>query len=250
MRLAVLVLSAISGLCAQSPPAFEVAVLKPSKANIGHDGEFRFDPGRISVRNATLRRIMVEAWQIPYSQITGGPAWLTSDEFDIDAKADAPATPAEMRRMLQALLIDRFHMAVRTDSRERKIYVLSVAKGGPKLTPDPVAPPRSWRFHGTLKEFAARLSTQLTIPFSNDPATPSFATGAAIPVIDKTGIEGEVTIAIDLRPDAGGDAFTVWQRALREQLGLRLESSRGVADALVIDHVMKLSADPPQAPAK
>jgi uncharacterized protein (TIGR03435 family) len=155
-----------------------------------------------------------------------------------------------MRQMLQALLIDRFHLAVRTESKERKIYVLSAEKGGPKLTPDPAAPPRSWRFHGTLKEFAALVSIQLTIPLSNDPTTPSFATGAAIPVIDKTGIEGEITIAIDLKPEAGGDAFTVWQRALREQLGLRLDSARGVADALVIDRVSRLNADPPQGPAK
>jgi hypothetical protein len=158
-------------------PAFEVATVRPSRTNIGHDGDFRTDPGRLIVRNATLKRLIFEAWQIPYSQIAGGPAWLDRDEFDIDAKAEGPAV----------------------------------------------------------------LAIQLTIPAtSSDPSMPSRAAGHPVPVVDETGIKGAVDIAIDLRPDQNTDAFTLWQRALEEQLGLRLESKKAEVPVLVIENAEKV----------
>lgn len=215
---------------------FEVATVRPSRVNIGQDGSISLDPVRLSIRNATLRRMMVEAWQIPYGQITGGPAWMSSDEFDIEARSASPVDAPESRKMLKALLTDRFHLVIQIDSKERRVYELTVAKGGPRLTPNPQG---TWRFHGDLAKFAAILSTQLTIPFGNDPTRPTMATGAAVPVVDKTGIAGEIDIAIDLKPDPASDPFTVWQRALQEQLGLKLESGKGRADTLIVDRAEK-----------
>jgi len=70
----------------------------------------------------------------------------------------------------------------------------------------------------------------------DDPSTPSHATGDPIPVINKTGIAGIYDIGVDIKPDAGADTFTIWQRALRDQLGLKLESQKGAVAYLVVGH--------------
>lgn len=227
-------------VCAAAAQTFEVAVVRQSRVNLGHDGDFAVDPTRYAVRNATLRRLMVEAWQIPYAQITGGPAWVNSDEFDLDARPGKATSSAEYGVMLRALLAERFRLITHVEQRERKLYSLGVVRGGARLDSPVANAAGTWRFHGTLAEFAARLATQLTIPLLLDPTRPSFATGTAIPVIDKTGVPGVFDFVIDLKAEAGADAFTVWQRALQEQLGLRLDAVKGVAEFLVIDHAEKL----------
>lgn len=195
------------------------------------------------VRNATLKRLIFEAYRVPYSQMVGGPAWLDADEFDIDAKAESPATLEQLRLMLRTLLAERFKLAVRGEMRERRVYALMVGRDGPKLGAPKDGPgAHPWRFHGDLSAFSNVLSVQLTIPLLDDPKTPSHAGGAPVPVVDKTGIEGIYDIAVDLKPDPGGDMFTVWQRALREQLGLRLESQRAAVQVLVIDRAERVPA--------
>jgi uncharacterized protein (TIGR03435 family) len=232
------------GAFGQSAPvrlAFEVASVKVSKSVVGHDGTITIDPGRLIVRNATLKRLIFEAYRVPYSQIAGGPSWLNSDEYDIEAKAESPASSEQIRLMLRTLLTDRFKLAVRSEMKERRVYALVVGKDGPRLhAAKEGETSRLWRFHGDLSKFADVLSTQLTIPLLDDPATPSHASGAPMPVVNKTGIEGVYDISVDIKPDQGGDTFTVWQRALQEQLGLNLESQKAPVEILVIDHAEKI----------
>jgi uncharacterized protein (TIGR03435 family) len=233
------------GQPAPSPLAFEVASVKSSKTIVGHDGNIKTDPGRFIAANATLLRLIFEAYQIPYAQITGGPAWLKTYEFDIDAKAETPVGLDQLRLMLRALLADRFKLSVRTESVERRVYALVVGKDGPRLNGVGVgAGSRTWRFHGSLSEFANILAIQLTIPMlsNQDPSVPSRASGAPVPVIDKTGIDGVYDIAVDINTDRGGDAFAVWQRALQEQLGLKLESQKAPVAVLIIDHAERIPA--------
>ncbi len=135
--------------------------------------------------------------------------------------------------MLRALLADRFRLRVRSEMKDRLAYILVIDKGGPKLN----GSVGGWRFHGDMSRFAGVLALQLTKPLHDDPAVPSHATGTAIPVIDKTGLDGVYDIAVDIRPDASGDTFTVWQRALQEQLGLKLQYEKTAVEFLTIDHV-------------
>ena len=224
------------GQPAAPPPAFEIASVKPSNSIVGHDGEISTDPKRFSARNATLKRLTFEAYRIPYSQITGGPAWLDSNEFDIDARTPSPASADQLKLMLRTLLADRFKLAAHSQFREGRVYALLVAKNGPRLHDGS----GNWRFHGEMSQFAAQLAMQLTIPLLDDPKTPSHARGAPIPVVNKTGIEGIYDIRLDIKPDASSDAFTVWQRALQEQLGLKLESQKAPIEFLIIDHAEKV----------
>ena len=240
---AFLVARGASGQSAPNPLAFEVASVKSSKAIVGHDGNIKTGPGRFVASNATLLRLIFEAYQIPYAQIAGGPAWLKISEFDIDAKAESSVGLEQLRLMLRALLADRFKLSVRAESAERRVYALVVGKDGPRLNgAKEEAGSRLWRFHGRLSEFANVLAIQLTIPMlsNQDPSVPSRASGAPVPVIDKTGIDGVYDIALDINTDRGGDAFAVWQRALQEQLGLKLEAQKAAVEVLVIDHVERI----------
>ena len=240
---AVLTCFASHGVLGQSTPGsstFEIASVRSSKSVVGHDGTITIDPGRFVARNATLKRLIFEAWQIPYAQISGGPAWLNMDEYDIEAKAENAANREQLMRMLRVLLTERFKLAVRIEKKEGRVYALVAAKGGSRLRAGDEASHGAWRFHGDLSGFANVLAIQLTIPLLNDPGTPSYASGPAVPVLNKTGIEGVYDIGLDLKPDQGGDTFTVWQRALHEQLGLSLESQKASIEVLVIEHAEKV----------
>jgi uncharacterized protein (TIGR03435 family) len=231
-------------LCAMLLAAFEVASVKPSRSLVGHDGDVTMEPDRITVRNATLKRLIFEAYHVPYSQITGGPPWLDSNEYDIDAKAAGPVGADQLRLMLRTLLIDRFKLAVRSESKERRVYVLTVGKDGPRLSGSPNGKDaHRWSFHGDLSQFAGILAVQLTIPFLDDPTTPSHARGAPVPVLDKTGVAGVYDISLDIKPEPGSDPFAVWQRALQEQLGLKLESQKALVEILIVDHVEKVPTE-------
>jgi uncharacterized protein (TIGR03435 family) len=225
--------------------AFEEASVRPSRAIAGKDGEVTTTPDRFTARNATLKRLIFEAYRTPYSRIEGGPGWLDSDEFDINAEAGNRTNPDRLRLMLQALLADRFKLAVRRETREVHVLALVTAKGGPKLrraeeaNRDASRGPGTLHFHSDLGEFANRLALLLTTPLLNDPATPSRASGPPTPVVDETGMTGIYDFTVDLRPDADADAFTIWQRALEEQLGLRLENRKASVEYLVVSHAEK-----------
>ncbi|HWF08133.1 MAG TPA: TIGR03435 family protein [Bryobacteraceae bacterium] len=225
---------------------FEVASVKHNLLTTGGDGEVTIEPTRFAARNTTLKRLLFEAWQTPYAQISArhsGMAWIGADEYDVEARASVATPPAQLRLMLRNLLTERFQLEVRTGEREQRVYVLTVDKGGAHLTT--ARSGRSIeRFHGDLSEFANVLAVKLTIPVPNagTPGVPSRASGPAIPVLNKTGIDGVHDLAVDLQLDQSGDTFTLWQRALREQLGLRLESQRAPAPFLTVVHAERIPA--------
>ena len=219
---------------------FESASVRLSASSTGQDAVVTMEPGRLIARNATLKRLLFEAGQLPYAQMQGGPSWMNDREYDVEAVSPRAATTDELRLMLQALLLERFSMRVHTETRPTRVYVLTALAKGGKLRGADEGRGSSWRFHGDMNEFANVLAIQLTIPSSNDPSTPSRARGAALPVLNRTWIEGTRDIGLTLRPDQGGDTFTMWQRALREQLGLGLESRKLPVEFLVIDNAEKV----------
>lgn len=217
--------------------AFETASVRQSQRIAGHDGTVLITPLRFSASNATLKRLIFEAFELPYSRIAGGPAWAESAEFDIEARAGAPSTKEQMHLMLRSLLEERFRLAIRTERKQGPAYFLVLGKDGAKLNRPAEA--ATWKFHGTLDEFADRLAVQLAIPILDDPTIPSHPAGPAIPVLNRTGLDGSYDLAVDFRPEPGADLFTLWQRVLQEQIGLRLESHTAAVEMLVIDHAEK-----------
>jgi uncharacterized protein (TIGR03435 family) len=172
------------------------------------------------------------------------PGWLDTDRFDIVAKADMEGTPnnAQVRVMLQKLLADRLNLRVHLEKKEAAIYALTVQSSGPKLTrstsdPNGPAPGGMTRQPGHWHVTALNVNME------------TFAGGLQgildQPVMDRTGLSGRFDITLDWAPDESAfdsaAAFPDLFTALKDQLGLKLESTKGLVDILVIDHIEKPS---------
>jgi uncharacterized protein (TIGR03435 family) len=218
---------------------FEVASIKLSERTAGPDFGNRIarSPTGFTATNTTLKRLIGEAYFLQPFQILGGPKWMSTTELDVAARSASPAAEEERRLMLQALLAERFHLKVHRENRETKVYALTVEKNGPKLKPEskPAQGGSGAAFHGNLQQFASFLAVQLTIPVLDDPTKPGIASGPPIPVLDRTALSGEYDIDVQIRLEPGADMFTLWQRVLREELGLRLESTKARVEFLVVD---------------
>jgi bla regulator protein blaR1 len=140
--------SSTSGGTTGPTPNFEIASIKPDKQEMGRLMMFTIkDPandGRFYAEGPTLRMLLRIAYGVQDSQIVGGPSWMDTERFDIQAKADDAVNDqlkklsedqglALKHRMLQALLTDRFKLTIHNETRDLPVYALVVAKNGPKL---------------------------------------------------------------------------------------------------------------------
>jgi uncharacterized protein (TIGR03435 family) len=217
---------------AEDAPRFEVASIKRISGEQLHGlsgGQSR--TGTLTMNNVTLKRCIMGAYAVGPNQIAGGPEWLDSDRFEIVAKAEQPVGDQVLMQMLRALLADRFRLQLHRETRTLEVYVLGVAKNGPKLKKSDKAQATTRGEHGaidatkiTMDRFAEVLSRQMDLP-----------------VVNQTGIEGVFDLALQWSPestptDNRPSIFT----AVQEQLGLRLTAERAPIEVLVIDH-----AEPP-----
>lgn len=180
-----------------------------------------------------MREIILKAYDLKVYALTT-PDWTASRSFDINAKAARKVTEAELRRMLQSLLAERFQLQAHAAVKEMQAYALMPSKDGFKLKPveDGAADFDLFRSsqkttiacrHCSMENFANVLSGQLDIA-----------------VIDRTGVPGAYSFDLEWSPnqnadDAGPSIFT----ALSEQLGLRLEPRRAPISILVVDSISK-----------
>jgi uncharacterized protein (TIGR03435 family) len=238
---------------ADPPPAFEVSTVKQNKS--GNTGSvFSFQNGRFTAWNVSLMSLIGrEAYGITDLQISGGPKWLNSERFDIEAKTDSSVEDKLRRlegdqrklqeqRILQQLLADRFKLATHWDTRELPVYALVVGKKGPNLhaSTEPNAGPHTFFSTG---QFIAQDRTLGEIARA---WTQGLSGELGRVVVDQTGIKGRYDLTLRWTPDIGavpmkGDnaspapsepsLFT----AIQEQLGLKLESTRAKVQVLVID---------------
>jgi uncharacterized protein (TIGR03435 family) len=234
-------------------PQFEVASIRQNKSG-GRSMSWKATADGFTCTNASLKLLVANAYGIRYDLISGGPGWVETTGFDIQAKVageDVAAykklTQKQRDTVLQALLVDRFQLKVENVTKVLPMYDLIVAKGGPTLkTSPPVTPeaedegkktkPRGvftfgpGNFKGQyldLGTFAANLSDVLEST-----------------VADKTGMKGQYDIDLKWTPedekgsgtDNGADADLSIFTAVQEQLGLKLQPTKGPTDTLVIEH--------------
>ncbi len=232
---------------------FEVASIKPGDPNAQN---VRIGPGPqggLRTENTTTLTLITFSYDLRDFQILGGPGWIKTERYNVTGTPDQPEdapNPAmgrakfeghfnRQRERMRALLMDRFGLVMRAETREMPIYALTIAKGGHKLTvvtDDKKGPNFSTR-RGSMTGTAIDISM----------LTRSLSSLAGRPVVDETGLTGAFDLKMEWTPDegAGPDAaagpsiFT----ALQEQLGLKLESKKGPAQVLVIEKIEKPTAN-------
>jgi len=227
-------------------PAFEVASVKPSEAGRAvKGGPGRNDPGLFSVRNRPLKSLVQMAYEVQDYQVTGGPSWVETERFDIDAKPAVAASRAEMMVMLRALLAERFQLRVRRESKPVATYVLTVAKGGPKFGPHfrklgqgeqiTTDPNKGLPLGGDMKGFVFLLRRNMQM---FDPEKGGGVSAQDTPpVLDQTGLEGDYDIILNI------NTHEDWAGILEHQLGLKLELRKSPVEMLVIEHAERPSGN-------
>jgi uncharacterized protein (TIGR03435 family) len=183
------------GQSGAEPPKYEVASIKP---NIDNDFRFAFriEPsGRLAATGITLKRLMMTAYNVQGFRIVGGPDWVVSRRWDLQAKPDRVASPDQIRSMLQALLEQRFQLRSHSANRQLPVYELSVDRKGSKVERVKDSETKADVRIGAgsiqlTKATAATFASQL-----------SYALGR--PVIDKTSLSGEFDFALEWTPEPG-----------------------------------------------
>jgi uncharacterized protein (TIGR03435 family) len=243
-------------------PEFEVAAIKQHKDLTGNMmiGQ---TPNGFRCVNLGLTDLIASAYGVKQDLISGAPGWVGSTRFDIEAKVAAEDADAmkklnghQRQAMLKPLLEDRFHLKAHIETKTLPVYELVVAKGGAKLIAAAADPPESpdAKAPDAKPDDHPKSRMGITIGPGSFEGT-DVALGTLVgnlgyivqrTVIDKTGLTGKYDMKLKWTPEdqamsadansganTGPSIFT----ALEEQLGLKLVSSKGPVDTLVIDHV-------------
>ena len=193
------------------------------------------DTGLLRARNVSLKMLIRSAYSLQDDQIIGGPKWLDSDRYDIDAKTAGPIKGTEEKLILQNLLAERFQLKTHTEKRELPVYRLEVAKNGPLVkrsqsNSSEIRPSRNPGHNQIsvvrigIRQFAAMLGRFVDRT-----------------VQDATGITGDYDFTLTWDPDGASATVPSLFAALPEQMGLRLESGKAIMDVLVVDSAEKAS---------
>jgi uncharacterized protein (TIGR03435 family) len=200
----------------------------------------RFSPGLTRWVNVDLASLIEQTYRLKDYQLEGGPAWFKSDRWDIEGKAAGPANSREMSVMMRALLADRFQLRFHFETKQRPVYHLTVAKGGPKLV---TAHPQDENHHwGTTAGTGLLIMNGTTI----ESFTWWLSGQLNQPVVDETGLTGTYDLKVEWKDDADisddptkPSIFT----AVRDRLGLELRATKGPVEVFVIDHVERATAN-------
>lgn len=231
------------GVGGQSPEQFEVAVIRPTAADPSAGTSFNvFEGGRLRITNEPVKLLIRAAFQMQDAQIAGGPTWLDTDRYDIEAKTGRPGKiePGQMSPLLQSLLADRFNLKFHKEMRELTVYALVAQKSqksGPKLKAKAEGEATSMDTHG------GKGKSQLVGTGVSMGALANYV-GNRLGriVVDKTGLSESYDFTLEWAPDGATDTSAPsLVTALREQLGLRIESQKSPVEVLVIDSLQKPS---------
>jgi uncharacterized protein (TIGR03435 family) len=241
---------------------FDVASIRQNTSLTTGGGGGPRPGGSYVMRNMTVRGLIGIAYGgLPASRVLGGPEWLNVDRYDINARSKPDPTPDEAGQMLQALLRDRFSLAVQLQKRELPVYELTFLRSDRQLGPNlcvakvDCKDPQAAKAANTAD--AATGSMACGISFDNGRFTGGGVEMATLertliapagrPVIDRTGLTGGYDVDLRWTPTVGtepasGDAISIFT-AVQEQLGLKLESSTAPLDVVVITRVERPTTD-------
>ena len=235
----------VGAMAKDGHPSYEVATIKLSDPTDQSAG-FHTMGHRLFIENEPMNVLISFAYGVHVKQILGGPDWLGKEHYDIKGMPDLDGQPnlKQQQEMLQKLLAERFNLKLHREKRDLSIFTVTVVKGGPKLTlskGDPNGLPdqtgsnngaqQQWRFtNNSMADFAQMMQYFLDRP-----------------VVDETGLEGKYDFRLEWTTDESVNndpkAPPGLLTAVQEQLGLKIEGTKGPAGVLVIDHVDRPSAN-------
>lgn len=243
--------------------SFEVASIKPdpnARDYIGHHIEIHSSGALYHATGVTADYLIKYAYGITDDQLSGGPDWINSDKYAIDAKIpdstaaewhkkyDAKKQAEEMQFMMRSLLADRFQLKISQQMKELPVFALVIAKGGPKISPSKDDGSKSGSDGHNEGYVEINHVTDEPISILMDILSRQ-AEIAGRKIVDETGLTGKYTYALKWtreRPPSDSDpsdlpvssAPLLWD-ALQDQLGLQLKSTKAAIDTVVIKHIEK-----------
>jgi uncharacterized protein (TIGR03435 family) len=246
----------IMGACsvwAQTAPSprFEVASIRPSPPSAPHPGrlgavQVLTTPGRLTARNASLKELIEGAYGIEDYQISSGLKWIASPGFDVEAKSDGPAGRRGLLLMLQSLLADRFKLAIHRETRELLVWALVAGKKGPNFRRLTEKEASCW----PLCEGSGKINH---VRYRDLPSLAAYLTrlgswpgSSARPVIDRTGLNGDFDIDLDMSkiletaaqesaPPTNASIYDATVTFIEDNLGLKLQPQKAPIAIFVID---------------
>ncbi len=229
MRLLSWIILTAATLCAQSGAKYEVATIKHNLD--GPETSFTYNiaaDGSYSARNMTLWNLIRFAYNLRDLQIQNAPDWFKKQGFDIQAKPAIPVSREQSLVMLQDLLQERFHLKFHREMRDQPAYLLTLADRGPKLQAAEQVQNGTLRM-GDIHSAMTLAGLCQILEFELDR-----------PLVDRTGLAGAYSINLRYAsertaPGTADPSLPALSTALREQLGLKLDSGRAPLDVFVVD---------------
>lgn len=236
----------IPAMAVDAKPGIEVATVKLSSPDLRKSG-MTFRGREIVVYGYTLADLVKFCYDLQDKQLVNEPEWMSREKFDVSVLPDQPGFPdrEQIQIVLKKLLSDRFALRFHGEQREMSVYLLTVARDGPRMTKsaDPselggmsIGPLGLVRAHNmTMSQFSAKMQAMVLDR----------------PVLDQTGLKGEWDFELkwlvdetqfggQLKPPPLGDpgaSLPSLFTAIQEQLGLKLEPEKATVPVMVIDHV-------------
>jgi len=259
-------------------PSFSVVSVRPTspKDDLSNGS---ISPDSYSARRATIKEVLAYAFGLGYDhELANAPSWVINDRFDIQGKLDDEQVASlrklgrddhdeQMRLMVQSMLVERFHLTYHFETRTLPVYLLEIAKGGLKCprdttsppaiadpsrprfrwsaAPAPPPPPPGWHPPSPSEQKVLMQSLHMRTkgwPFWLIVTTISHAPELdGRPVIDKTGLEGAYDCEMSWSQAGSDGTGEFFVSAVRDQLGLTLQPSKGPVEVLVIDSISRPS---------
>ena len=227
-------------------PDWEVATVRPSDPSDTNGQHIRLRGRHVMLFDHTVEDILLIGYGVQKSQLVGEPDWVKTEKWDVDGVPDVQGQPdlRQLREMMQKILTQRFGMELHREQREMPVFALTVAKGGPKMTPN-TSDPNGWMDQQNSAANGRDVENLKNASMPDLAEILQFRCNR--PVVDQTGLKGRYDFklqwTIDEARTTDADAPPGLFTAIQEQIGLKLEPVKAQAEVLVIDHVERPSAN-------
>jgi uncharacterized protein (TIGR03435 family) len=230
--------------------SFEVADIRPTDQTKAQESKERILPsGRVELPGETVVSLIMFGYSVQSNMIEGVPKWARNMYFDIVAKAPPNPVVADLRQMVQSLLVERFKLTFHTEDKGMSVLVLTVAKGGARL-PKAASGGRQNCIWKKVEIGVMRRECQNITMAEFVTQLPRYPVGIARPVVDETGLKDAYDFQFEVgyvqpmvtnkgngnfvpnTADGGPSIFSALAK-----IGLKLESRKAAQPNIVVDHL-------------